>query len=103
MQKLQSNTTHDKYTNYEEQVVLDTNKHLRVIEEMIENQFEIICSNTNKTDTLVLLKELLDIFKTNFNAAEIYIFNEYEYVYFIRIQSLVYRKYQRQLYCLKKT
>jgi DNA gyrase/topoisomerase IV subunit A len=36
VQKLQSNTTHDKYTNYEEQVVLATNKHLRVIEEMIE-------------------------------------------------------------------
>ena len=82
MQKLQSNTTHDKYTNYEEQVVFASNKHLRVIEEMIENQFEIICSNINKTDTLVLLEELLDIFKTNFNATKIYIFNEYEYISF---------------------
>ena len=72
--KLQNNTTHDTYTKHEEQVVLDTNKQLRVIEEMIENQFEIIYSNTNKTDTLVLLEELLDIFKTNFNATEMYIF-----------------------------
>lgn len=72
--KLQNNTTHDTYTKYEEQVVLETNKQLRVIEEMIENQFEIIYSNTNKTDTLVLLEELHDIFKTNFNATEMYIF-----------------------------
>ena len=80
--KLQSNTTHDIYTKHEEQVVLETNKQLRVIEEMIENQFEIIYSNTNKTDTLVLLEELLDIFKTNFNATEMYIFKEYRYIAF---------------------
>lgn len=80
VRKLESNTTHDNYTNYEEEVAFETNNQLRVIEEMIENQFEIICSNTNKTDALVLLEELLNIFKTKFNAAKIYIFKEYRYI-----------------------
>ena len=79
--KLQNNTTHDTYTKYEEQVVLETNKQLRVIEEMIQNKFEIIYSNTNKTDTLVLLEELHDIFKTNLNATEMYKYNNIAFKY----------------------